>query len=157
MTEMTERIPRHAANHMQERRRTIFWAFIFVFLGIASTALIGTIINRRTEAETNRADNAIIALQQACEQVQRLGGHCVTEPSEVSRDPPPGPPGPQGEPGEPGPAGSPGPSGSPGPPGPSGPQGPPGPTCLGGFHLELLTVRLSPGGEAIQILACVQD
>lgn len=152
-------------DHMQERRRTIIFAIICVFIGTLGNALYGTLVNRERESETNRADNAIVALQQACEQVQRLGGRCLTEPSDVTENPPPqpgpsGPQGNQGEPGQPGPAGSSGPSGSPGPPGGPGligSQGPPGPACPSGWHLQLLTVRLSNGGASIDILACVRD
>lgn len=154
------RAARHLTNHMQERRRTITFAAIMFAIGLVSAAGVGTLVNREREAETNRADNAIIALQQACEQVARLGGHCVTEPADVNREPPPpGPPGPQGERGFIGPPGSPGPAGSPGPPGEPGligPQGPPGPACPSGWHLQLLSVRLSNGGAGIEILACVR-
>jgi hypothetical protein len=122
--------------------------------------IIGAAINTQRQHETNRADNALIALQQACDQVARLGGHCVTDPSEIKGNPPPESiPGPTGRDGQAGPAGVPGPAGSPGPSGPPGETGPPGPSCpLLGYHLQLLTVIVE-GHPATtrQILACVKE
>lgn len=155
----------HAINHTYERRQSIVYAFVLVAVSVVSTVVIGAIISRNLQQETNRADNALVALQQACEQVERFGGRCITEPSEVG-DTPEGVPGPQGSQG---PQGFTGPSGPEGPPGPSGPPGlpgapgsqgdigPSGPTCPADFHLQLLTVRLANGGTSIQILACVRD
>lgn len=166
-----------AADHTEERRRSIIYALLLVAVSVVSTVLIGTAVNHQRQQATNRADNAIIALQQACEQVQRLGGRCVTEPSEVG-DVPEGRPGRAGIDGRPGgpptpgeiaaqvaaylsanpaPSGEPGAAGQQGEPGAQGNTGPPGPTCPGGFHLQLLTVRLANGGSSIQILACVRD
>jgi Collagen triple helix repeat (20 copies). len=157
MEQPTQRA-RHLDNHAQERRRTITWAFVLVALAVITTLLAGTILNRKIEDETNRADSAIVALQQACDEVARLGGHCATDPAQITDRPPPpaqGPQGREGPPGPPGPSGSPGPSGEPGQPGADGSNGQPGPTCPGGTHLQSLNVRLANGGESVQILACV--
>jgi len=150
----TTRRTRHYDDPIRSRR-TITWAAILVAVGVVSTVAVGTLVNREREAETNRADNAIVALQQACEQVARLGGHCVSEPEDVGPNPPPGPRGERGAPGPsgpPGPSGGPGPAGEPGPPGTDGADGVPGQWCPG--HLELLTVKLAGGGSAT-ILACI--
>src|SRR5690606_23592527 len=50
-----------------------------------------------TADERARADEAVIAAEQLCEQVERAGGLCVVDPSNLRGEP--------GEPGEPGPAG----------------------------------------------------
>lgn len=152
------------------KRRDIVLAVMLVAISVITTLVIGAVINRQRQFETNRADNAIAALAQACAQVERLGGHCVTGPAQIQGDTGPageqGPPGPPGIDGEQGPPGPPGPDGSPGPSGVAGPrgeQGPPGndgapgPTCPAGFHLQLLTVRLANGGDSIQVLACVRN
>lgn len=159
-----EQPTQHHVSSSSNTHRHITWAAILVAIGVISTLLVGVLVNREREAETNRADNAIVALQQACEQVRLLGGHCQTEPSDVDGNPPaPGPRGPRGEQGVPGPSGPLGPEGSPGPTGATGengetgPEGQPGPACPAGWHLQLLTVRLSNGGASIEILACVRD
>lgn len=148
-------------------RKSFFQSSSLIAVGVISTAIIGTTVNHQREYEVNRADNAIVALEQACAQVERLGGHCVVKPEQIRGDAGPsgaqGPPGPAGIDGDIGPLGPPGPSGNPGLPGDQGlagrdgTDGAPGPTCPAGFHLQLLTVRLANGGASIQILACVHD
>lgn len=167
MTDPTQRLPRtHAApddDHLWARRRSILWALVLVAVGVL-TALGGVAINREREYETNRADAAAAALEQACAQVVRLGGQCVVSPEQIP--PRPGPKGDRGEPGPSGPAGETGPQGLDGLPGPSGPvgaagpvgpRGSPGPSCPAGWHLEFLIVRLAGGGESVGILACVAN
>lgn len=82
------------------------------------------------QEQTERADLAVSAVEDACAQVERLGQTCVEDPEELRGDPgAEGPPGPQGEPGPTGPQG---PEGDAGPTGPAGPTGEPGPTGAAG-------------------------
>lgn len=121
-------------------------AGIAVFVGGRQTAAV----TDKATAEQDRANRAVVGVDQLCAQVRQLGGICVVDPASVRGDT--GPAGPQGIPGVPGrngidgapgpsgPSGGPGPTGSPGPvgspgaaggegkPGPAGPQGPPGAT-----------------------------
>ena len=148
------------------RRRDIFLAIMLVAVGVVSTMIVGVEVNRQREYETNRADNAIAALAQACAQVEHLGGHCAVGPGQIQGDRgpagemgPPGPPGIDGDQGPPGPEGSPGPSGPAGPAGPQGPEGPqgpagpPGPSCPAGWHQAQVRV---PGWPTL-ILGCIPD
>lgn len=92
------------------------------FVGLSSARL-----TNRADAEQNRANSAVTALEQACQQVRQLGGTCVVDPASLRGDT--GPAGPQGIPGSegaPGRDGSDGVDGSPGAPGPEGKQGPTG-------------------------------
>jgi len=152
------------------RRRDIFLAIMLVAIGVVSTVIVGVEVNRQRTYETNRADNAIAALAQACAQVVRLGGHCAVGPEQIQGDQgpageqgPPGPPGIDGDQGPPGPEGSPGPAGPSGPAGPAGPQGPegprgpagpPGPTCPNGWHQEQFLVMIKADHWQLTVL-CV--
>jgi hypothetical protein len=158
-----------ATDHVRERQRWIFWALAIFVLGalLAGGIVAATVVvaNQKRE-ETNRADSAVAALTQACAQVERLGGRCVTPPSAIQGGTAPtvipgppgrdGHPGPAGLPGSPGPSGSSGPSGPPGPQGPQGDTGSSGMTCPSGFHLQLITVRIA-NGKPVAILACLRD
>lgn len=84
--------------------------------------------SRRADRNSAVAVDAIDAANRNCQEVRRLGGVCVVNPSELPK-PDTGPQGPRGETGPqgpPGPAGQDGRNGSPGPVGPMGPPGPPG-------------------------------
>lgn len=155
------------SDHTKARHGTILFTLAVVAVTLVTYVALGRLAGDRTKQETNRADNALAALQQACEQVARLGGQCVTPPSQVS-DAPHTLLGPAGEPGPPGP----GPTQAqvaaavaaylaqhPPRAGPQGKPGPPGSGCpLLGYHFELLTVRLSGADtKARQVLACVPD
>lgn len=156
-------------DHTQARRYTILFTLAVVAVTLVTTVALGRIVSDRTQQETARADNALVALQQACDQVEQLGGRCATLPSQVS-DSPRGSPGPPGEPGPPGRAPTqaeisaavaaylaehPPPAGPPGEPGVV--LAAPADGCpLLGYHFEALTVRLA-GGKPRQILACVAD
>jgi len=155
--------PTLAPDHTRQRQRSITFALICFAVGLVASAVIGAALTSQKKEETNRADSAVAALTQACAQVERLGGRCVTPPSAIQGGPVPtvvpGPPGRDGHPGPAGLPGLPGPSGSPGPTGPQGPQGdtgPPGTSCPDGFHLQLITVRIADG-KPVAILACLRD
>ena len=157
---------RAVPSHTRERRRDIFFFALALGLGVVLTVIIGTTINHQREYEINRADNAVAALAQACAQVERLGGHCLTGPAQIQGDTgvqgPPGPPGIDGASGRPPTeaeiaaavatyllANPP----SAGPPGPAGPPGI-GQPCPG--HWELLTIKLANGGSR-QSFQCVPN
>lgn len=148
-----------APAHTQERRRSILYAALLVAIGVISTVLVGGAVNAEKRQETNRADSALVALQQACEQVAQLGGRCVTGPAQVKGN--------AGPPGIPGPAGPVGPMGPAGPAGATGPAGLPGAqavvalapvtACPAGWRLEPLTVRPANGARPVDILACTRQ
>jgi type II secretory pathway pseudopilin PulG len=164
-----------------QRRWTGFVVALLV-TGFLASLVIGDIVTRRQQSETNRADTAVAALADACAQVERLGGHCAVDPSSLKGDRgdsgpagPTGPPGPSGlngasivgpsgpagAAGAVGPAGAQGPAGAEGQTGPQGPTGPagqdgaPGPACPTGYHQQALTVITSDGPH--DIVACVLD
>lgn len=161
---------RTVPSHVRERRRDILFALVALGLGVVSTVIIGAIVNGERRYETNRADDAIVALEQACAQVERLGGHCATKPAQIEGDTRPA-----SVPGPPGPSGIDGPPGrppteaeiaaavsayllaNPVPAGQPGQQGDAGPSCPTGWHLAVLTVRLAGGNQSAQITACIQD
>lgn len=146
------------------QRRVNWLVLVCIALGLVVAGVLGRITDDRTQAETNRANDAVAALEQACHQVALLGGRCATDPASLKGDRgdvgPTGPPGPAGPPGRPGPTGAPGPSGAPGPTGPTGPAGATGPagtgrSCPSSYHLELITFRTE--GKRYTLLACVPD
>lgn len=113
---MTTRLPR--------RRLIIAIVAMVLAAGLVGASFAAMFV--RNAEETERADEAVAAIEDACAQVERLGGVCVENPEEFhGADGPPGPEGPQGDPG---PTGPPGPEGDPGPTGPTGPAGDVGPT-----------------------------
>lgn len=155
---MTHANQNESVDHTAVRQWTIVLAFVVFVLGVVTAVAIGMAVNAERRYETNRADNALVALQQACDQVAQLGGRCVTEPSQVRGNAAPGIPGLPGRDGRDG-IGIPGPIG---PSGPAGPQGETGPasesSCpLVGYRLELLTVRLANGGDSRLALLCVKE
>jgi len=77
------------------KRVLIAVAAVAVIVGmIVATVVTGMV---RTEDQRARADEAANAAEQLCEQVERAGGLCVVDPSELRGDT--GPAGPPGEPG----------------------------------------------------------
>ncbi|MGE5827230.1 MAG: hypothetical protein ACM30G_02560 [Micromonosporaceae bacterium] len=155
------------SDHTRERRRSIAYAFLLVAIAVVATLAGGAIVNRDRQQETARADNALVALQQACDQVARLGGRCATPPSRV-QDTPIARPGPAGVAGPPGRAPTQAEIAAavaaylaerPPLAGPPGEPGPPGSACpLLGYHLEVLTFRLvGADAKSRAILACVPD
>lgn len=98
-------------------------AAVAVFIGGRQTAAV----NDRATAEQDRANRAVVGVEQLCQQVRQLGGTCVVDPASLRGDT--GPAGPQGVPGIPGRDGadglngSNGVDGSPGVTGPAGEQG----------------------------------
>lgn len=151
-----------------------------VALGVATFIAVQVGLGRasdETDAANDRADRAVVGVEQLCQQVQQLGRACVVDPASVKGDPGPegpvgpagpagipgrdgdqGPAGPAGEVGTIGPQGPVGDRGSTGDVGPQGPQGPPGdtgPACPGGTHLEAVTVAATSG--PVTFIACVVD
>lgn len=156
----------HRAPNGNNIHRHITWAAILVAVSIISTLVVGALVNRAREAETDRADIATYTAEQLCDQVRRMGAICVIDPASLPKgdrgEPGPmgprGDRGPQGDPGltgDPGPSGSPGPEGPPGPPGIDGEDGAPGPSCPAGWHLTQLTILTKPGSWAT-VLVCIQ-
>lgn len=74
-----------------------------------------------TDAANDRADRAVVGIEQLCQQVEQLGGVCAVDPATFRGDQ--GPAGPEGPAG---PAGIPGQDGAQGAQGPTGPEGPTG-------------------------------
>jgi hypothetical protein len=115
------------------RKRIVVAVLAFVIVASAVIGSLSTLWVRAGE-ETERADQAVAAIEDACAQVERLGGVCVEDPEDFhGADGPPGPQGPQGEPGPTGPTG---PEGDVGPTGPAGPTGEAGPTGATGADGE---------------------
>jgi hypothetical protein len=161
------------------QRKTIFLVGVLLLLAVVASYWFGTINQTKQESETNRANTAVAALESACAEVQRLGGHCATDPASLKGDTgavgpvgPAGPAGrdgvdgativgPSGAPGSTGPEGPQGATGAQGDTGPAGPAGPagqdgaPGPTCPTGYHAQDITVRTTDG--PVTVLACVRD
>jgi len=119
-----------------------------------------------TDAANDRADRAVVGIEQLCQQVEQLGGVCAVDPATFRGDQgPAGPEGPAGPPGIPGQDGAQGaqgpegpiglkgdagpvgeqgpegPAGAQGPEGPAGAQGPVGPTGAAGTPGQTCSVN----------------
>jgi hypothetical protein len=120
---MTTPIPKHR------------WVIAFAVIAGAIGGLGGgwAMAYLRAEEAVAERDQAVVYVEDLCDQVQKLGAVCVQDPEELRGDP--GAEGPPGPAGDPGPTGPPGPEGDAGPTGPSGPPGPtgePGPSGAAG-------------------------
>lgn len=111
------RMPRHLA------------ILLLVAVFLAAGAVGGAVVHlwvAEQEASAGEAE-AIAAVEDVCDQVERLGRICVEDPADLrGADGPQGPPGEDGIDGEDGSSGPPGPAGPTGEVGASGPPGPPG-------------------------------
>lgn len=105
---MSERLPR--------RRVLVPLIAAAIALGALGYAIIGGWV--RADAEEERADQAVTGIEEACAQVERMGGTCKVDPDEFE-----GNQGPAGKPGDDGTDGSDGADGSPGSPGADGKDG----------------------------------
>lgn len=82
-----------------QRRRLLGIVIAVALASIISIAATVTLVNRQADS-TDRANSAVAALQQACDQVARLGGRCATQPADLVK----------GDTGDSGPAGPAGPT-----------------------------------------------
>lgn len=164
--------PRHEAATeqiaIQQHRRLMPFRWLLVSL-IALAALtfasMGTswvALTKQKTAERNRGDRAVVAVEELCAQVRRMGGVCVVDPAQFQgpagaqgEQGAPGPVGPVGPIGLPGPSGSPGPAGATGLQGGAGPRGEPGPTCPSGSHLQQLRIHTSGGDGVVTVYLCI--
>lgn len=174
MNQPTVEQPVVAPSHLRERRRSIIYALLLVALGVITTVIIGASVNRERQNATSRADNAVAAMQQACAQVQRLGGQCAAAPPAgqgrpptdaemaaavtdyLARHPVSGQPPTDAQiaaavadylAANPPPAGAAGAAGT---------SGPPGPSCPDGWHLQQVTIMIKGGGGWQPGLICVR-
>lgn len=170
-TVVTHRLDDLIERQHRRRQRIVAIIAVLAFL-LAGYAVVQ--IQAQAHRQRVRAERAVVSAEQLCEQVRRMGGQCVVDPSRLRGEPGPpgapgapglpgrdGPAGPPGAPGSTGPtgpagvAGSPGPPGAPGATGPPGPAGSPGPLCPAGTHPEEVQV-ITPGGHQT-IIACVTN
>jgi hypothetical protein len=160
------------------RYRLRVWAVLAAT--VVATSLVGWTVTRQSidvSLERKRAEKAVDAAVQACDQVKDLGYVCEVDLSKLDGSPGrrglqglkgdkgdqgirgprglqglPGPRGPQGLRGLQGPQGIQGPQGE---QGIQGPQGPPGPTCPDGWHRAQVQVLLK--NHWTTALLCVRD
>ena len=164
-----------AQSHRRQMSTKALWIVmpILAIFAVVSLAVSLLVLTRQRQAETSRANQASVAVEELCDQVRRMGAVCVVNPDDFRGER--GDIGPTGERGAEGPAGrapteaeiaaavvayllaNPPSAGPPGPTGPQGDRGDSAVNCPAGFVLRPVTVRPANGGKPIQILACVRE
>lgn len=158
-------------------RRRLWLAVLFAAVAFGLLGWFVKGMTDRSAREEQRADKAVAAAEQACEQLKQLNYPCPFDPSTLKGERgetgaqgltgPPGMPGQDGADGAPGEQGPPGvagkdgeqgpagPAGPDGPTGPAGEAGPSGPQCPTGTHAEAVTVLTTDGPKTVA--SCVYD
>ncbi len=150
----------HDAQHRRQRSQQIIWTVLPIAVIFSVVALVVSMLalNRQKQDETDRANQASVAVEELCDQVRRMGAVCVVNPDDFRGERgdvgPAGERGIQGPRGPVGPAGPVGPSGAPGAVGPAGPTGPRGENGGPGCTLIAVTVRDAVTKKLVRILAC---
>ncbi len=158
-----------AQSHRRQMSTKALWIVmpILAIFAVVSLAVSLLVLTRQRQAETSRANQASVAVEELCDQVRRMGAVCVVNPDDFR-----GQEGKQGKQGDQGPPGRPptqaeiaaavaaylqahppatGPTG---PPGPRGENGGPGSACPSGLSLRTVTVRDAKTKQLVTFFAC---